>query len=134
MGRRSTYAIEVIEFYLSLQEKHMMSQLAWEVEKKVECFQFPNNLRGREIWNFLEFMFKPKAHILLFCTLFYISFCGPFYISFCGPPTNLWLHYCYIVTRKVSEDLKLTAYGVLLTSGLLPANTLYSSRHCLRHW
>ena len=102
-----------------------MSQLAWEVEKKVECLPFPNNLRGREIWYFLEFMFKPKVHILLFCTLFYILFCGP--------QTTLWLQYCYIVTI-VSEDLKLTAYGVLLTSGLLPANTLYSSRHCLRHW
>ena len=124
MDGRSTYAIEVIEFYLSLQEKHMMSQLAWEVEKKVECLPFPNNLKGREIWYFLEFMFKPKVHnyiIILHIILHYSVVHRPP----CGS---------IIVTRKVSEDLKLTAYGVLLTSGLLRANTLYSSRHCLRHW
>ena len=40
----------------------MMSQLAWEVEKKVECLPFPNKLKGREIWYFLELMFKPKVH------------------------------------------------------------------------
>ena len=64
MDGRSTYAIEVIDFYLSLQEKHMMSQLAWEAEKKVECLPFPNNLKGREIWYFLEFMFK--IHIIFY--------------------------------------------------------------------
>ena len=51
----------------------MMSQLAWEVEKKVECWPFPNNLKGREIWYVLEFMFKPKVHVL-FCTFLHNNY------------------------------------------------------------
>ena len=61
-----------------------MSQLAWEVEKKVECLPFPNNLRGREIWYFLEFMFKPKVHVIV---LLYDS--GAWFTGY--PGTHEWL-------------------------------------------
>ena len=56
----------------------MMSQLAWEVEKKVECLPFPEGKR--------DIVF-PGIYILSprYTSHYYSS-----YIILCGPQTTLW--------------------------------------------